>query len=68
MDTVPFFRFVTPNLAAARGAYDLLGGWLLDLGGGICLVTDDKLEVVILRDAACIDDCERRQCWDETAA
>jgi hypothetical protein len=55
------------HLDAARAALDDLGGWLLDLGDGVYMVTDDEGTVKDMRGAGYVARCERLQCWDETA-
>lgn len=54
------------DLEAARKALDTDGGWLLDLGAGTYLVTDDKPLVEGLKTADFLDQCKQRECCDET--
>lgn len=57
----------TRDLDAARATLDDVGGWLLDLGEGNYLVTDDEGTVRDIRGQDFIDRCEAAQQWDETA-
>lgn len=51
--------------ARARAMHEDVGGYLLDLGGGVYGVTDDWREVRRLRGSAWVDYCEEVECWDE---
>ena len=56
----------TTCLPLARALLETEGGWLLDLGDGHYLVTDDRGTVRALRDEAFAVQCESLQQWDET--
>lgn len=56
------------DLAAARAALAENGGWLLDLGDGAYLVTDDPGTVHDMRGAKYMADCEAAKRWDETTS
>lgn len=43
------------------------GGYLLDMGGGMYVVTDNHRTVRNLRGLDWMRRCERLQCWDEVA-
>lgn len=58
----------TTDLDVARATLDVIGGWLLDMGDGHYLVTDDEGLVIDLRGEAFVAECTRRQVWDETRA
>lgn len=49
----------------ARAAHEDVGGYLLDLGGGVFGVSDDWRAVARLRGRAWVDRCEEIECWDE---
>lgn len=57
----------TSYLDRARETLSESGGWLLHMGDGNYLVTDDEGTVRGLRGNDYVSDCERLQCWDETA-
>jgi|SRR5882672_7342286 len=54
------------DLALARATLDDFGGWLLNMGDGRYLRTDDEALVRRLRGDKFIAQCEAAQCWDET--
>jgi hypothetical protein len=54
------------TLEAARRALRDRGGWLLMMGGGVCLVTEDERLVRELRGDEYLACCERLRCRDET--
>jgi len=54
------------DLALARAMLNDLGGWLLNMGDGRYLRTDDEALVRKLRGDAFIEQCEATECWDET--
>ena len=56
----------TRDLAEARAMLDQNGGWLLDLGEGHYLVTEDDGIVLDLRGSEFVAECKRQQIWDET--
>lgn len=56
------------DLTRTRATLDDLGGWLLNMGDGRYLRTDDEALVRKLRGDAFIERCETSQCWDETRA
>jgi hypothetical protein len=66
VDTVPLYYKAFTDLDAAREALDIQGGWLLDLGAGTYLVTEDGAWVEGLRDADFLEQCRQQACWDET--
>lgn len=59
-------HFNTTNLIEARAVLADTGGWLLDMGDGHYLVTDDPGIVKDMRGPDFIPTCEARQAWDET--
>ena len=54
------------DLEKARAEQDEYGGWLLDIGYGDYLVTEDEGIVHDLRGPAYVARSEALQCWDET--
>lgn len=58
----------TTDIDAARAFLTEQGGWLLDLGNGHYLATDDEGTVRDLRGDAFIANCETQQRWDETVS
>ena len=56
----------TSDLTEARAVHGDLGGWLLDIGDGQYLVTDDEGTVRDLRGIDYLATCESQQRWDET--
>jgi hypothetical protein len=54
------------DLEAARRTLETDGGWLLDLGAGTYLVTEDEPLVEGLRAADFLETCKLQTCWDET--
>jgi len=60
------FPLTYTDLAAARAALRDAGGWLLDLGDGVYMVTQDEGTVTDMRGHEYVTRCNSLQVWDES--
>jgi hypothetical protein len=63
---MPPMHVTTKDLQLARTMVRTSGGWLLDLGDGHYLATDDEDAVRDLRGPAFVTHCQQTGHWDET--